>query len=86
MERPQQQHYKSYFMVIVHNLPHEVDDFQLCRFFSKHGKLTKAKVRCKKKTNISKGFGHVSMLMVEEQAEALATLDGLVSAYIVLLN
>ncbi|XP_044375938.1 uncharacterized protein [Triticum aestivum] len=78
MERPQQQHYKSYFMVIVNNLPHRVNNFQLRRFFSQHGKVSQAKVRCKKKTNISKGFGHVTMEMVKEHANALATLDGLV--------
>ena len=87
MERPGQQQYKSYFMVIVNNLPRRVDNSQMHRFFGQHGKVFQfAKVRCKKKTNISKGFGHVTMEMVEEHANALATLDGLVSAYILWLN
>ena len=78
--------YKSYFTVIVNNLPRRVNNFQLHRFFGQHGKVSQAKVRCQKKTNISKGFGHVTMEMVEEHANALATLDGLVSAYILWLN
>lgn len=86
IEKPQQQHYKSYFTVIVHNLPRKVDNFQLRRFFSKHGKVSKAKVRCKKKTSISKALGNMTMAMIEEQADAVATLDGLVSVYILLLN
>ena len=75
-----------YFTVIVNNLPRRVNNSQLRRFFGQHGKVSQAKVRCKKKTNISKGFGHVTIEMVEEHANALATLDGLVSAYILWLN
>ena len=86
MERPGQQQYKSYFTVIVNNLPRRVNNSQLRRFFGQHVKVSHAKVRCKKKTNISKGFGHVTIEMVEEHANALATLDGLVSAYILWLN
>ena len=78
--------YKSYFTVIVNNLPRRVNNFQLHRLFGQHGKVSQAKVRCKKKTNISRGFGRVTMEMAEEHANALATLHRLVSAYILWLN
>lgn len=54
IERPQQQHYKPCFKVIVGNLPRMVDSSQLRRFFSKHGKVFDTKVICKKKTKIIK--------------------------------
>uniref|UniRef100_A0A8I6WEU5 RRM domain-containing protein n=1 Tax=Hordeum vulgare subsp. vulgare TaxID=112509 RepID=A0A8I6WEU5_HORVV len=78
IERPQQQQYKSHATLIVRNLPRGVTNFQLRRFFGQYGQVSKAKVRCKKKTNISRGFGHVTVKMVEEDANALAILDGLV--------
>ena len=87
MERPRQQQYKAYFTVIVNNLPCRVNNSRLPRFFGQIGKVSQlAKVRCKKKTNISKRFGHVTMEIAEEHANALATHDGLVSAYILWLN
>ena len=73
--------------VCVHNLPCEVDSFlQLRQFFSKHGKLSNAKVMCKRKNKMLKKIGLVTIAMVEEREDALAALNGLVNACIYMLN
>jgi RNA recognition motif-containing protein len=58
----------------VRNLPPSVERFQLREFFSKHGKVSSAKN--------SKKIGLITIAMEEERADALAYLNGLVSACI----
>ncbi|KAM0919150.1 hypothetical protein ACQ4PT_008397 [Festuca glaucescens] len=78
IEKPQPQCYNPYFRVCVHNLPCDVDRFQLRQFFSKHGKVSNAKVMCKRKSKMFKRIGFITIATVEEQADALASLNGLV--------
>jgi hypothetical protein len=81
IDRPEEPKcYNTYFRVVVRNLPPKVDCFQLRQFFRKHGKVYNAEVMYKRKNKMSKRIGFVTMAMVEERADALAALDGLVSA------
>jgi hypothetical protein len=82
IEIPDRQCYNTCLWVSVRNLPPKVDRFQLRRFFSKHGKVSNAKVVCKRKNKTSKKIGLVTIEMMEERADAIALLNGLVSSCI----
>ena len=80
IDRSEPQCYKPYFRVFVRNLPRGVDSFHLQQFFSKYGLVSSAKVMFKRKNKMTKKIGLVTIAMVEERANALAALNGLVSA------
>jgi RNA recognition motif-containing protein len=76
---PQLQCYNTNLRVYVENLPPKVGSFQLRKFLSKYGKVSNVQVVCKRKNKKSTKIGLVNIAMMEKRADALATLNGLVS-------
>jgi RNA recognition motif-containing protein len=64
---------------MVRNLPVTVNSFQLQLFFSKHGKVSDAKILYYKKTKRSQGIGLLNLSTVHaHQKDALDALSGLI--------
>lgn len=83
MERPPRQFgssSSSSFRIYVGNLPWQVDDSRLVQLFSEHGKVVDARVVYDRESGRSRGFGFVTMATQEELDDAIAALDGQVSA------